>query len=112
MTSSNPSVEQPSRPPEDDAELARWQHALEDGAFEEAFAALEAVVARLERGGLRLEDTLSCYALGVRLAERCGRILDDAQLRVTRLDESLAAVDSWADEGLFAGEDAEADETG
>ena len=67
-------------------DLARWRGALVDGAFEETFRALEEVVERLERGQLRLEETLACYELGVRLAARCGAILDHAELRVTRLD--------------------------
>lgn len=112
MTSRNPTAEQPPPPLDDDPEIARWRQALDAGAFEEAFASLEEVVERLERGGLRLDDTLSCYALGVRLAERCGRILDDAQLRVTRLDESLEAVETWDDAELFADDGADDDETG
>jgi exodeoxyribonuclease VII small subunit len=72
-----------------DPDLVRWRAALDAGVFEEAFRALEEVVDRLEQGQLRLEETLSCYELGVRLAERCGRILDEAELRVTRLDDAL-----------------------
>ena len=72
-----------------DPDLLRWRAALDGGIFEETFRALEEVVERLERGQLRLEETLSCYELGVRLAERCGRILDEAELRVIRLDETL-----------------------
>jgi exodeoxyribonuclease VII small subunit len=97
---------------EDDPDITRWRQALEDGPFEVAFAALEEVVERLELGGLRLDETLSCYALGVRLAEHCGRILDEAQLRVTRLDESLDAVETWDNADLFADDEAEDDETG
>lgn len=94
-----------------DPDLVRWQQALTSGAFEEVFAALEEVVERLEQGRLRLHDTLSCYELGVRLAERCGRILDEAQLRVTQLDASLDAVDTWDESSMFADE-AEDDESG
>ena len=72
-----------------DPDLLRWRAALDAGVFEETFRALEEVVDRLEQGQLRLEETLSCYELGVRLAERCGRILDEAELRVTRLDDAL-----------------------
>jgi exodeoxyribonuclease VII small subunit len=99
-------------PADEDPDVVRWRRALDAGVFEEAFAALEEVVDRLERGGLRLEDTLSCYALGVRLAERCRTILDEAQLRVTRLEESLDAVESWDDSGFAADDAAEDDETG
>ncbi|MGH2533866.1 MAG: exodeoxyribonuclease VII small subunit [Thermomicrobiales bacterium] len=64
-----------------------WESALSSGSFEEAFAALEASVACLESGGLTLDRSLRCFELGARLAERCDRLLAEAELRVTRLDE-------------------------
>lgn len=77
-----------------------WEQSLVDGTFEEVFAALEAVVARLEEGQLPLADSVACYELGVRLAERCDRFLNEAELRVsriesiaTRLEENVAAYD-------------------
>jgi exodeoxyribonuclease VII small subunit len=69
--------------------LPRWRQALAAGSFEETYQALEQVVAHLERGQLPLADTLACYELGVRLAARCGGILDAAELRVSRLDQTL-----------------------
>ena len=69
---------------------AAWERSLTDGSFEEVFAALEAVVARLEEGQLPLAESVACYELGVRLAERCDRFLDEAELRVSRL-ESIAS---------------------
>ena len=72
------------------ASTAAWERSLTDGTFEEVFAALEAVVARLEEGQLPLAESVACYELGVRLAERCDRFLDEAELRVSRL-ETIAA---------------------
>lgn len=54
-------------------------------SYEEAFAALEASVARLETGGLSLEDTVTLYEEGLRLARLCGELLDLAELRITQL---------------------------
>lgn len=76
-------------------ELDVWREALGNGSFEETSDALEAVVARLEIGHLRLEDALTCYEIGVQLAERCEEILADAELRVSRLSPLGIADDDW-----------------
>jgi len=67
----------------------RWETALAGGTFEEVFAALEEAVAKLDAGQLALEDSIACYELGMRLAERCERFLDEAELRISRI-ESIA----------------------
>ena len=53
--------------------------------FEAAFAQLEECVAVLEQGGLMLEDALARFEQGMRLSGRCTAILDEAELRITRL---------------------------
>ena len=60
-------------------------------SFEEAFRRLEEAVAKLEEGGLPLEEALTLYEEGMRLAQRCQEMLDQAELRVTRLQEAFAA---------------------
>jgi len=72
---------------------ADWERSLVDGTFEEVYAALEAVVARLEDGQLPLAESVACYEMGVRLAERCDRFLDEAELRVNRLEGIAAQLD-------------------
>ncbi len=54
-------------------------------SFEEAFAELEATVARLEKGDLPLEDALALFERGQALAAHCGVQLDNAELQVRRL---------------------------
>lgn len=76
-------------------DLEMWRTALAEGSFEDVSDALEAVVARLELGQLRLEDSLICYELGVRLAERSEHILSSAELRVSRLSPGGETVDRW-----------------
>lgn len=76
-------------------EVQSWRAALEQGSFEDATAALESVVACLERGQLRLEDALAVYELGVQLADRCDADLAHAELRVSRLSMAPAAPDPW-----------------
>lgn len=53
--------------------------------FDTALDELKAVVARLEEGGLPLEDSIALYERGAALHEHCGRLLDAAELRVQRL---------------------------
>lgn len=64
-----------------------WEAIAHDGAFEEALAALREVVAHLEAGSPRLDDAVRCYELGSKLARRCERLLDEAELRISRLDD-------------------------
>jgi exodeoxyribonuclease VII small subunit len=60
-------------------------------SFEETFRRLEETVARLEEGGLPLEEALALYEEGMRLAQSCQGLLDQAELRITRLQEAFAA---------------------
>jgi len=59
--------------------------------FEELYQRLEQTVAKLEAGGLSLDDALALYEEGMSLARRCQEILDGAELKVTRLKEAFAA---------------------
>ncbi len=56
-------------------------------SFEEAYARLEDIVARLESGELSLDDSVALYEEGQRLARHCGALLDAAELRVQQLNE-------------------------
>jgi exodeoxyribonuclease VII small subunit len=53
--------------------------------YEQLYAQLQEVVARLEQGELPLDETLRLYEQGVRLAASCQRLLDGAELRVQAL---------------------------
>jgi len=56
--------------------------------FEQAYAQLEEVVARLESGDLTLEESVTLYERGQQLARRCGEMLDAAELRVQQITAS------------------------
>jgi exodeoxyribonuclease VII small subunit len=58
--------------------------------FEELYAKLEQTVEKLEKGGLSLEESIGLYEEGMGLAKRCQALLDDAELRITKLKESFA----------------------
>lgn len=55
--------------------------------FDRALAELQAVVGRLEAGGLPLELSIELYERGVGLHEHCAKLLSGAELRVQRLVE-------------------------
>lgn len=59
-------------------------------AFEPLYKRLEEIVARLEQGDLTLEESLSLYEEGMKLARRCQEMLQSAELRITKLQESFA----------------------
>jgi exodeoxyribonuclease VII small subunit len=73
---------------------------VEDGTFEEALAALEAVVDRLERGQLSIEEAVDWYETGLRLTRRCTDLLAHAELRIHTLENTYAlspqAMDPWS----------------
>jgi exodeoxyribonuclease VII small subunit len=48
--------------------------------------ALEEIGTLLEEGDLTLEESLRGYELGVLMARRCEKMLNDAELRIVRLD--------------------------
>ena len=53
--------------------------------FDKALDELRDVVARLEEGGLPLEESIALYERGAALHEHCGTLLDAAEVRVQRL---------------------------
>ena len=57
----------------------------EELSFEDALDRLEAIVDRLERGELALEDALATFEEGVGLSRRLGEQLGGAERRVEEL---------------------------
>ena len=53
--------------------------------FDQALDELRSVVARLEEGGLPLEESIALYERGAALHEYCARLLDAAETRIGRL---------------------------
>jgi exodeoxyribonuclease VII small subunit len=60
--------------------------------FETLYARLEERVGKLEQGGLSLEEAIAIYEEGMTLARRCQEQLDAADLKITKLKESFAAM--------------------
>ena len=64
-----------------------WQDAPVQPTFEEVYHELEETVSRLEEGGLTLDELLSLFERGMKLARVCAARLDAAELRVSQLTE-------------------------
>jgi exodeoxyribonuclease VII small subunit len=54
-------------------------------SFEQALAALEAIVQQLERGDVPLDQSISLYERGEALRAACQQRLDAAQARIERI---------------------------
>ncbi len=63
---------------------------IESLSFEDSYTRLEEVIRRLEDGQLSLDESVALYEEGVRLAQHCGRQLDNAELKVTQLLSAVA----------------------
>ena len=75
---------------------------LEALSFEEAYRRLSEVAVFLEDGGVSLSDAVARYEEGMQLVHLCNRLLDDAELRVSNIndwvtDDSVPEMDDGSD---------------
>jgi len=54
-------------------------------SFEAAYAELEDIIFKLDSGDLPLEETVTLFERGRKLAGHCQSLLDNAELRVNQL---------------------------
>jgi exodeoxyribonuclease VII small subunit len=57
--------------------------------FEAVYRRLEQTVDKLEAGGLTLDEAIALYEEGVSLAQGCQQMLEEAELRIARLQEAF-----------------------
>ena len=62
-------------------------------SFEEGMAELEALVAALEKGEMTLDESFKAYEKGVKLASKLKDTLDQVEMRIQMLTESLNKTD-------------------
>ncbi len=67
--------------------------------FEQYMERLEEIVHGLENGAANLDDTLSLYEEGVKIAKKCNKMLDDAQQKVTVLAKGEGGISEKEFEG-------------
>jgi exodeoxyribonuclease VII small subunit len=58
-------------------------------SYEQAFSELETIVNTLETSQPSLEDAMSLFERGQGLAQRCAALLDQAELKVSQLNDQI-----------------------
>ena len=66
--------------------MAKKEQGAAQPSFEKALAELESIVARMEDGGLSLEQSLAAHKRGLELAKQCRERLEAAQQQVRVLE--------------------------
>lgn len=66
--------------------------------FETQLAELEALVERLEHGDIPLAEAVSAYERGLKTAQSCEKLLQDAERRLEELTQSQSADESEPDQ--------------
>lgn len=54
-------------------------------SFEQSIHRLEEIVKQMEQGNVSLEDALKLFEEGTGLVGQCGKLLDEAELKIVRL---------------------------
>ena len=61
---------------------------LDSLSFEEAYRRLSEVAEFLEDGGVSLSEAVARYEEGMQLVHLCNRLLDEAELRISNINDS------------------------
>lgn len=67
--------------------------ASDSATYEELYARMQEIVARLEAGELPLAEALALYEEGMRVAAACQQLLDQAELRLQQLQLGAPDID-------------------
>ena len=70
--------------------------ALDSLSFEDAMRELEAIVQKLERGDVPLDDSIALYPRGEQLRAQCQKRLADAEARIEKLTVDASGAPSGA----------------
>ena len=54
-------------------------------SFEEALERLDTIIETLNKGGLKLDESIALFEEGVKLTDICNQRLNEAELKVTQL---------------------------
>ena len=74
--------------------------------FEKSLKELEALVIKLEKGGLSLEESLKCFEQGVKLTRECRMALQNAEQKISVLSKENG---DWIEKTIDHGEMLEED---
>ncbi len=68
-------------------------------SFEEAYKKLAQLVEKMESGGLTLEQATTLYEDGLKLAQLCSTKLEDAELKITKLNAAFNGISTMNGNG-------------
>lgn len=74
---------------------------MQEIKFEDAMQELEAITAKLEKGDLSLDESVSNFEEGMKLAKKCNNILEEAEKKIKVLvqkDDKLEEEDFITEE--------------
>ena len=60
---------------------------MEENNFEKSMESLEKIVTELENGELNLDESVNKFEEGMKIAQKCNNILEDAEKKITILLE-------------------------
>ncbi|MCH2190807.1 MAG: exodeoxyribonuclease VII small subunit [Gammaproteobacteria bacterium] len=83
--------------------MSDQKNSLEHLDFEDAYAQLESLVERMERGDQSLESSLADFERGVALMKHCHEVLKNAEQKVDILvkdNEGLFSTEPFEDKAL------------
>ena len=60
---------------------------MEENNFEKSMESLEKIVTELENGELNLDESVKKFEEGMKIAQKCNNILEDAEKKITILLE-------------------------
>lgn len=73
--------------------MSKTPNSVADLTYEQAFKELESIVAALELEPKTLDETMQLFERGQALAQFCGSLLDNAELKIKELTDSQLAGD-------------------
>ena len=57
--------------------------------YEEAMDKLEKIVSKLEKENIGLDESMKLFEEGTKLADFCNKTLDDAELKITKINNEI-----------------------
>lgn len=72
-------------PSSDNQTTTSTEDEFESLSFDELLEKLEEIVQQLETDQLPLEESIATYETGMKVAARCQRLLNEAELRISRI---------------------------
>lgn len=62
-------------------------------SYEEAYDKMENILNKLERGNISLDESLKLYEEGIMLYKYCAKMLEEAELKISKFNDVQEEVD-------------------